>query len=100
MDKKQLRTIGHHLNPVVTVAGGGLSDGVTAEIERALDDHELIKIKLAIEDREQRRSIAEEICSAANAELVQSIGKVVLILRKHQSPNPKTSNLVRYLTHL
>jgi len=100
MDKKQLRTIGHHLNPVVTVAGEGLSEGVTAEIERALNDHELIKIKLAVEDREARRDIAEQICNTAGAEMVQSIGKMVLILRKQKSPNPKTSNLVRGLSNL
>jgi len=42
--KKQYRTIGHGLNPVVTIAGNGLSAGVMAEIDRALEDHELIKV--------------------------------------------------------
>ena len=43
--KKALRTIGHKLNPIVTVAGNGLSENVLIEIDRALEDHELIKIK-------------------------------------------------------
>ena len=44
-EKKRLRAIGHTLNPIVTIAGNGFSDGVKAEIERALKDHELIKLK-------------------------------------------------------
>ena len=47
-DIKQLRAIGHKLKPVVTIAGNGLSEGVITELDRALQDHELIKIKLAV----------------------------------------------------
>ena len=53
--KKQLRSIGHKLKPVVIVAGNGLTDTVLEEIQRALNDHELIKVKLAIVDRQQRQ---------------------------------------------
>ena len=52
--KKSLRTIGHKLNPIVTIAGNGLSEGVLLELNRALDDHELIKVKLAIAERDER----------------------------------------------
>ena len=51
LDHKQLRAIGHKLKPVVTVAGNGLSDNVLQEIQRALADHELIKIKVSDGDR-------------------------------------------------
>ena len=44
--KKQYKSIGHHLKPVLTVADNGLTEGVLAELERALGDHELIKIKV------------------------------------------------------
>ena len=44
-DKKYLRSLGHPLKPVVTVAGNGLTESVVTEINRALNDHELIKIK-------------------------------------------------------
>jgi len=97
MDKKQLRAIGHHLKPVVTVAGAGLSENVLAELDRALNDHELIKVKLAVDDRENRGEIAASICDQLKAEIVQSIGKVILILRRNSRANPKISNLVRYL---
>jgi len=92
-----LRAIGHHLKPVVTVAGAGLSENVLAELDRALNDHELIKVKLAIDDRENRGEIAASICDQLKAEIVQSIGKVILILRRNSRANPKISNLVRYL---
>ena len=96
-DIKQLRAIGHKLKPVVTIAGNGLTEGVFAELERALGDHELIKVKLAVGSREDRATLAQEICDRARAELVQSIGNVVVILRRSAKPDPRLSNLVRTL---
>jgi RNA-binding protein len=94
-DKKHLRRLGHNLKPVVTIAGKGLSENVTAEIERALADHELIKVKLSMGDREVKKSITEAICQQHSAELVQSIGHIVLLYRNAKKPNPKLSNLLR-----
>jgi RNA-binding protein len=95
--KKQLRTIGHQLNPVVMVSERGLSDGVNLELERALEDHELIKVKLGLADPDARRVMAAELCAQHRAELVQAVGKVVLIYRAAQKPNPKLSNLLRQI---
>ncbi len=94
-DKKHYRRLGHKLKPVVTIASKGLSDTVVAEIDRALSDHELIKIKLAAGDRESRRAISDEICSSLKCELAQSIGHVSLVFRKSSTPDPKLSNLLR-----
>ena len=94
-DSKQLRAIGHKLKPVVTVAAKGLSDSVLLEIERALTDHELIKIKLAVGDRQARQAAGEEICERTGAELVQSMGNILLLLRRSKEPDPRLSNLVR-----
>ncbi len=93
--KKQYRLIGHNLRPIVTVAGNGLSEGVIAEIDRALTDHELIKIKLSIFDRDVRKQAAISLCEQTNAEIVQEIGKVALIFRAAKKPNPRKSNLAR-----
>jgi len=98
MDKKQLRAIGHHLKPVVTVAGAGLSENVLAELDRALNDHELIKVKLAVDDREAREQVSTLICKQLNAEMIQSVGKIALLLRRNSRANPKISNLVRHLS--
>lgn len=96
-DTRQLRAIGHKLKPVVTVAGNGLSDGVINEIERALDQHELIKIKLAVGDRDAKKAVAGEISARCGADIIQSIGNVILVLRRTAEPDPRLSNLLRQL---
>ena len=93
--KKRLRGIGHALHPVVTVAGNGLSEGVLTELERALHDHELVKVKLAVPDREERKQLRAQMCALLKAQLVQEIGKVVLVYRRNPEPNPKLTNLRR-----
>ena len=96
--KKAFRSIGHHLNPVVTVSENGVSDNLLAELSRALNDHELIKVKVASQDREVRREIIEALCQISGAELVQTIGKIAVLLRRARTPNPRLSNLLRH-TH-
>ena len=96
-DARQLRAIGHKLKPVVTVAGNGLSDSVLAEIEAALSRHELIKVKLAVGDRELKAAVAGELCARTGAEAIQSIGNILLILRRAETPDPRLSNLIRPL---
>ncbi len=78
--------------------GNGLSATVIAELERALDQHELIKVKLAVGDRDARIAVSEELCALTGAELVQSIGNIVLLLRRAAKPDPKLSNLLRPLS--
>lgn len=82
--RRKLRAAAHHLKPVVALGSAGLSAAVMAEIERALEAHELIKIKLAEGDRATRRRLAARICSARNAELVQLLGRIAVVYR--QSP--------------
>jgi RNA-binding protein len=80
IDKKQLKSDAHSLNPVVMLGQHGLTDAVLAEIEQALDYHELIKIKIRAE-RDERKLISEKICKQTNAELIQSIGACIVIYR-------------------
>ena len=94
--KKQYKSIGHHLKPVLTVADNGLTEGVLAELERALGDHELIKIKVNILDRESRLEAIAELCKAGKAELVQVIGKMALLYRKNVNVNKQLSNVHRF----
>ena len=97
LDHKQLRAIGHKLKPVVTVAGNGVTDSVLQEVRRALDDHELIKVKIAVGDRESRSAATEAICSTTGATLIQSVGNIVLLLKRAKQPDPRLSNLMRVL---
>ena len=80
--KKNLRGQAHHLKPLVIVADKGLSESVVTEIERALNDHELIKVKLRA-DREMRQQWAQEIAGRCQAELIQTIGQVACYYKKH-----------------
>lgn len=93
--RKKLRSIGHNLKPVVTIGDKGLSEGVAAELERALDDHELIKVKLPGGDPAARKALAESLCKQHKAELVQNIGRIALILRRAKKPKAQLSNLQR-----
>ncbi|PZW67835.1 RNA-binding protein [Pseudomonas sp. URMO17WK12:I1] len=94
--KKQFKSIGHHLKPVLIVADNGVTEGVVAELERALNDHELIKIQVRVAERDDRLAVIEELCRAGNAELAQVIGKMALLYRKNPKANRNLSNISRY----
>jgi RNA-binding protein len=93
-DKKQYRAIGHNLNPVVIIAQKGVTESIRQEIERALNSHELIKIKL-LASREEKKSLTNAICDEFNAECIQSIGHIILIYRTAKKPDPRLSNIKR-----
>ncbi|MCL4115657.1 UNVERIFIED_CONTAM: hypothetical protein GTU68_056408 [Idotea baltica] len=92
---KKFRSIGHHLKPVVIIAGNGLSESVLSELDRALNDHELIKVQLRVSDRSQRQELINELCLQTKATLVQSIGKMILIYRKPIKTKQNLSNTQR-----
>jgi RNA-binding protein len=92
--KKGLRTIGHGLKAVVTVAGNGLSENVIAELNRALDDHELIKLKM-FGDKAERAGIVASLKNIPDTTLVQVVGGMALIYRASREPNPVLSNIAR-----
>ena len=93
--KKAYRAIGHTLNPIVTVAAHGLTEGVIEELNRALNDHELIKIKVSVGDRDVKKEVLAEILRITGAEMPQQIGNTALLMRRNPKANPKLSNLKR-----
>lgn len=95
-EKKRFRRIGHELKPVILTGNLGLTDAILAETDRALEDHELIKVRINGEDREERQAAMAEIARACRAKTVQMIGKIVLLYRPSQQTNPKLSNIVRF----
>ena len=93
---RQLRALAHKLRPVVTIASKGLSPTVLDELERALNDHELIKVKVAVGDRDQREAVISSVCEQSRALLVQRIGNIATLLRDNPAADPKKSNLHRH----
>ncbi|MBV0934231.1 YhbY family RNA-binding protein [Marinobacterium weihaiense] len=93
--KKHFRTLGHNLNPIVMVAGNGLTENIQLEVDRALEDHELIKVKFSVGDRSVKKQMIRELCAIVEAQLVQEIGNIALLYRAAREPNPKLSNLMR-----
>lgn len=94
--KKQFKKIAHHLKPVILLGENGVTEGVLAELERALEDHELIKIKIAGVEREYKQELVDSLCETSRAELVTMIGHTAVLFRPARKPNPKLSNLLRY----
>ncbi|MDJ0873201.1 MAG: ribosome assembly RNA-binding protein YhbY [Gammaproteobacteria bacterium] len=82
-EKRALRARAHQLKAVVTIGAGGLTKAVVAETNLALDHHELVKIRLAAEDRQRKNQVATELCNQTGAELVQLIGHVAVLYRRH-----------------
>lgn len=82
-----LRSLAHKLKPVVMVGQNGLTEAVMAEIEIALNHHELIKVKLT-SDRDERAAMIARISEATRAETVQKIGRILAIYRRN-SKNPR-----------
>jgi RNA-binding protein len=81
--KKHLRSIGHHLNPVVMVGDAGVSEALLKEFDSTIDHHELIKVKVRAGDREQRDAVLADLCDRGAAELVARIGNVALFYRRN-----------------
>ncbi|KAL1036532.1 ribosome assembly RNA-binding protein YhbY [Haemophilus influenzae] len=79
--KQFLKGLVHHLNPVVMLGGNGLTEGVLAEIENALNHHELIKVKVAGADRETKQLIINAIVRETKAAQVQTIGHILVLYR-------------------
>ena len=84
VQRRYLRGLTHHINPVVMVGDKGLTDNVWQEIDTALDHHELIKVKLRSE-RKVRSQQSEDIARRCEAEVVHQIGQVCCFFRR----NPK-----------
>ena len=80
--KKHLRRLAHPMNPIVMLGNAGLTDAVVAELDRALTDHELVKVSARVGDREARNDTLATLASRTASELVQRIGHVGVFYRR------------------
>jgi RNA-binding protein len=81
--RRHLRGLGHDLKPVVHIGKSGIDDGLVAAVEQALDDHELVKIKVGEAAGLERHGAAEAIAHRTHSEVAQVLGNTVLLYRAH-----------------
>jgi RNA-binding protein len=81
--KKYLRRLAHPLHPIVMLGNAGLSEGVLLELERALTDHELVKVSARMGDREARDAAFASLSQRTSSELVQRVGHVGIYYRQN-----------------
>lgn len=92
--RKYLRGLAHNLRPVVQVGRDGLSDGVMAAFEVALDAHELVKVQfLAEKDRAAKKELAAEMETRCAAECVGRIGHMAIFFRRQEDPDRRRVTL-------
>lgn len=80
-ERRSLRARAHGLNPVVSIAQSGLTDAVLKEIDVSLKAHELIKIRVYNDNRDEREAFLATICEELGAASVQHIGKLLVVWR-------------------
>jgi putative YhbY family RNA-binding protein len=80
-ERLALRARAHHLNPVVLLGAAGLTEAVVKETDRALAAHELIKVRIPGDDRDEREAIGARLAAQLGAARVQSIGKLLVLYR-------------------
>lgn len=80
--KQYLKGLAHSLKPVVIIGGNGLTENVFAEIDLALNHHELIKVKVPTDDRDEKKVIMDEIVTHSKAAKLQVIGHILIIYRQ------------------
>ncbi|MEL0629985.1 ribosome assembly RNA-binding protein YhbY [Psychromonas aquatilis] len=88
LSKKQkqfLKGLAHPLKPVVLLGQNGLTEGVLAEIENALSFHELIKVKVATDDRETKQLIIDAIVRETDSLAIAKIGHIVALYRPSEA---------------
>jgi RNA-binding protein len=88
--RRHLRGLGHDLRPIVQIGKAGIDDGVVAAVDRALTDHELVKIKLGDAAGLDRHDAAEAIAQKTTSEVAQVLGNMLLLYR----PRPDEPTIV------
>lgn len=80
--KKHLRRLAHPLTPIVMLGNAGLTDGVVNELDRALHDHELVKVSARVGERAARNEALTTLATRTTSELVQRVGHVGVFYRR------------------
>jgi RNA-binding protein len=80
--KRHLRSLAHHLDPIFQVGKGGVNENLIRQIEDALEARELLKVSVLQNCEQDKDEVAEELIEGAGAELVQVIGKTIVLYKE------------------
>ncbi len=86
--RQYLKGKAHHLKPVVQIGKSGVTDSLISEIDKALDAHELIKVRF-VESREEKKELTEEIVERLEAVRVGMVGNIAMLYREHKDPEKR-----------
>ena len=81
--RRALRGHGHHLSPIVQIGKAGVSAGVLQQVEQALADHELVKLRVDADSPEDRFTVADALADLPGANVVQILGRAILVYKRH-----------------
>ncbi len=81
---KHLKSLAHSLKPVVIIGDKGLSQSVIDEIINTIDVHELIKVKIRADEREERQEMIEKITKKTHSLFVQRVGHIVTLFKRNK----------------
>jgi RNA-binding protein len=79
--RRHLRALGHSLRPIVQIGKAGIDDGLVAAVDRALADHELVKVRVGEAAALERHDAAETLAGRTHSQVAQVLGGVVLLYR-------------------
>jgi len=82
--RRRLRALGHHLDPVLQVGQDGISDAVVSQADAQLDAHELIKVKIGESSPQDRHEAADMLAARTQAQVAQVLGRTVLLYRQRK----------------
>ncbi|MCJ8006903.1 ribosome assembly RNA-binding protein YhbY [Lederbergia wuyishanensis] len=80
--KRYLRSLAHHINPIFQVGKGGVNENMIKQIDEALEKRELLKVSILQNCDEDKDTVADVIIKGTNAELVQIIGNIIVLYKE------------------
>ena len=80
--RQYLKGLAHALSPIVRVGKGGVTDSVIAETRKSLESHELIKVRVDVDDGAERKEFGARLAEATDSHIAGAIGKIVILYRE------------------
>lgn len=90
--RKRLRGMAHALEPIVHVGKSGVTDELVAQLDRALDAHELVKVRF-LEGKEEKSELTAELCARTGAVTAGAVGHVAILFRPHPDESKRRIRL-------